>query len=59
MARLGREQLTALALRTVEEAATEALHAPVQRTSWIALALAWLLHFANRSGVRRSPARVF
>lgn len=45
MSRVGLEQLTALALRTIEEATTEALKAPVKRTSGHALALAWLLHF--------------
>lgn len=45
MGRVGLEQITALALRTIEEATAEALKAPVTRTSGHALALAWLLHF--------------
>jgi hypothetical protein len=49
MSRVGLEQLTALALRTIEEATADALKAPVKRTSGHALALAWLLHFVPHS----------
>lgn len=60
MGRMGVEQITALALRTIEEAATEALAAPVKRTSGHALALAWLLHFVPHSPPpERWPFRSF
>lgn len=49
MGKVGLEQLKALALRTIEEAAAEALIAPVKRSSGHALALAWLLHFVPHS----------
>jgi len=44
MRRLGAEQLQALALDAVEEAAAASHIGPVQRTRALALALAWLLH---------------
>lgn len=36
-----------LALEAVEEAAAEALRAPVHRSRGLAVALAWLLHFGK------------
>jgi hypothetical protein len=44
MRRLGPEQLQALALDAIEEAAAASHVAPVERTKGLALALAWLLH---------------
>lgn len=44
MRRLGPEQLQALALDAIEEAAASSHVAPVERTKGLALALAWLLH---------------
>lgn len=44
MRRLGLEELQALALDAIEEAAAASHVAPVERTKGLALALAWLLH---------------
>lgn len=59
MGAIGKDQLTSLALRTVEETATEAFHGPARRTSGVALALAWLLHFANQNPPARWPFENF
>ena len=49
---LAEEDLIRLALQTLEDAATEALASPVQRTNGVRLALAYL---ASRSDCERWP----
>ena len=47
MARLTHEQLQALALNAIEEAAAASHIGPVPRTRALAMTLAWLLHFSK------------
>jgi hypothetical protein len=54
MPRVGAERISELALDAVDEAAAEALRAPIRRTEALAVALAWLLHFGRPNHYSRA-----